>query len=114
MLMWRWTQFFPLLKSPPLTSRVRPLCRYKTADDVFDDAFLATVIFHGASEDDVELAEEAQAYLAKLGIKQVIFLALPELLPRLYALVGNELRDVWKLVDDADETYMATLKPQSK
>jgi len=88
--------------------------KYTTCDDVFDKAFLATVIFHGAKEDSVELTDEAREYLSKVGNEQVVFVPSTELLPGPYVSLGGQLRDVWKLVDDANGTCMTTLKPQSK
>jgi hypothetical protein len=88
--------------------------KYNSCDDVFDKAFLEIVVFAGAREYDVEFTDEAQQYLRELGNQQVVFVSSPGLLPGPYALVGGELRDVWKLVDDSNGTCMATLKPQSK
>lgn len=86
--------------------------KYETDDNVFDKAFLVTVIFYGAKKDDVELTDESREYLGKLGNEQVLFVSSPELLPGPYVLVGHELRDVWKIVDDSSGNRMATLKPQ--
>ncbi|KAI1425310.1 amidase signature domain-containing protein [Xylaria sp. FL1777] len=85
---------------------------YIDSDDVFHPSFLKTVVFHGAAEDDVELSADAHEYLAQLGNKRVLFLSEPLLLPGPYACWGEELKDVWKLVDDSSGTCMATLKPQ--
>ena len=96
---------------------VRGLVRqYESEDDVFQRAFLATVVFSGAEEVDVEFTEEAQAYLNQLGNRHVVFVARPSqpLLPGPYVLVERELRDVWKIMDDTNGTCVATLKPQSK
>lgn len=87
---------------------------YENTDDVFDKAFLATVVFHGAVAGDVEFTSDAREYLLKLGNEQVVFVTLPDLLPGPYLVIGGKLRDVWKLVDDSNGTCMATLKPQSK
>lgn len=81
---------------------------YETTDDVFLKDFLATVVFQGAKEDEVEFADEARRYLTGLGNRHVIFTSSPALLPSLYFLVGGEARDVWKLVDDEFGTCMAT------
>ena len=88
--------------------------KYKNLDDVFDKAFLAIVVFHGVKADDAELTDAAQEYLSGLGNESVVFVTTPGLLPGPYVLVKGQLRDVWKLVDDANGTCMATLKPQSK
>lgn len=93
------------------------LQEYEQRDDVFDTAFLATVVFHGAEERSVALTDEAREYLGKLGNKQVAFVAspeLPELLPGPYVLVGHELRDVWKLATDTHGASMVTLEPKLK
>jgi hypothetical protein len=87
---------------------------YETKDDVFHTAFLDTVVFSGADGAHVNFTKEAQEYLGKLGNQHVIFVPSFELLPGPYVLIGNELRDVWKITDDSHGTCMATLKPQSK
>jgi hypothetical protein len=87
---------------------------YEKGDDVFDKAFLATVIFYGVEEHDVTLTDRAREYLGKLGNKHIAFITSPRLLPGPYVLVGNELRDVWKLVNDSNGTCMVTLKPNLK
>ena len=88
--------------------------KYKNADNFFDRAFFAIVIFHGAEEDDVEFTDEARDYLSTLGNEKIICVSSPRLLPGPYVLEDSQLRDVWRLVDDANGTCMTTLKPQSK
>ena len=90
------------------------VAEYERVDDVFDSAFLATVILTGAKKADVEITDDAEECFAELGNKQAMFVPSPKLLPGPYVLVGQELRDVWKLVDDFNGTCMATLKPQSR
>ncbi|KAK0631095.1 amidase signature domain-containing protein [Bombardia bombarda] len=82
-------------------------------DDVFDAAFLATVIFCQAEDSHVDLTSAAREYICKLGNQRVIFADLPDVLPGPYAIVGAQLRDVWKLIDDSYGTCMAALQPQS-
>ncbi|OKL58530.1 hypothetical protein UA08_06367 [Talaromyces atroroseus] len=86
---------------------------YHDCDDVFDEAFLHTVVFNGNEIGEVEYADEAREYLRQLGNEETLFVSSPELLPGPYALVGGELRDVWKLVDDTNGTCMTTLESQS-
>ncbi|KAI1155440.1 amidase signature domain-containing protein [Nemania diffusa] len=69
---------------------------YIDNDDVFNAAFLNTVVFHGATEEDADFSTDAREYLAQLGCKRVVFLSEPLLLP-----------------DDSSGTCMVTLKPQS-
>ncbi len=88
---------------------------YSSQDDVFTEEFLATIIFHSNSQEEgVKITHEAHAYLQGRGTEQVVSSSLPQLLPGPYALVGKQLRDVWKLTDDINGTCMATLKPQRK
>jgi len=93
-----------------IRSKVRD---YIDNDDVFSPSFLKTVVFHGATEDDAEFSVDAREYLAHLGNERVVFLSEPSLLPGPYCCWGEELRDVWKLVDDSNGTCMATLKPHA-
>ncbi len=107
---------------------------YSSQDDVFNEQFLATVIFNSNSrncnkdsndcsqngnngtnyEVDVEFEDEADVYLQERGTQQVVCTSVPQLLPGPYALVGSQLRDVWKLIDDINGTCMVTLNPQQK
>jgi hypothetical protein len=96
------------------------IARYSREDDVFDEHFLSTVIFHSGSgsssseDEEVEFTEEARVYLQGRGTERVIIITEPQLLPGPYAIVGSHLRDVWKLVDDINGTCMVTLNPQQK
>ncbi|KAK4197147.1 amidase signature domain-containing protein [Triangularia verruculosa] len=87
---------------------------YQT-DDVFQAAFLATVLFTTSSTkaNKIKLSNEARDYLRKLGNTRVVFLHAPLLLPGPYLMVRNQLRDVWRLYDDTHGTCMVTLKPQA-
>lgn len=87
---------------------------YNEVDDVFHNAFLATVVLHGLGQDSVTITTEARDYLDGLGTKCVICIDSETLLPGPYAVIGNQLRDAWKLIDDVNGTCMVTLKPQSK
>lgn len=58
---------------------------YIDNDDVFNAAFLNTVVFHGATEEDADFSTDAREYLAQLGCKRVVFLSEPLLLPGPYA-----------------------------
>lgn len=88
---------------------------YSGQDDVFHEQFLNTVIFHSTSQgEDVKITDEARLYLQERGTQQVVCASVPQLLPGPYVLVGTQLRDVWKLVDDINGTCVATLKPQQR
>lgn len=84
------------------------------SDDVFHGGFFSNIVFHGAEEDNIAITAEAAEYLAEIGNKQTVFSSLPRLLPGPYACVNQELREVWKLVDDSNGTCMITLKPSSR
>jgi hypothetical protein len=92
------------------------IARYSSEDDVFNEQFLATVIFHGSSsqEEDIKVTDEAHVYLRRRGTEQVVCTSVPQLLPGPFAIVGSQLRDVWKLVDDVNGTCMVTLSPNQK
>ncbi|TVY83904.1 Amidase [Lachnellula suecica] len=86
---------------------------YISLDDVFNEQFMATVIFHSSDQDvDVKVTDEARVYLDEHGTEEVICTSVPQLKPGPYALVGKQLRDVWKLVDDFNGTCMSSLKPK--
>jgi hypothetical protein len=90
--------------------------KYKSDDDVFHEAFLSGVVFHGVGENDVEIEDHARAFLSKLGT--IWIKCMPEgsperkLLPGPYVLLGNHLRDVWRLFDDSNGAFMVTFYPQ--
>ncbi|KAI1117723.1 amidase signature domain-containing protein [Nemania sp. NC0429] len=86
---------------------------YLTIDDVFKLSFLRTVVFYGAAEGDADVTTDAHEYLTQKGNERIVFLTEPFLRPGPYYCHGEELRDVWKLVDDTSGTCMVTLKPQS-
>ncbi|QKX64226.1 uncharacterized protein TRUGW13939_11399 [Talaromyces rugulosus] len=82
-------------------------------DDVWGTAFLETVVFNVLNiGDKVECTDEVRDYLCRLGSQETLFVSLLELLPDPYSLVGKELRDVWKLVDDSNGTCRTALVPQ--
>lgn len=83
-------------------------------DDVFQTSFLDTVVFSRAYASDFEITQEAYEHLKQLGNRYIVIVAEPDPPPGPYALVGNEMRDVWKIVDDSFGTCMTTLRPQSR
>lgn len=89
---------------------------YKSSDDVFHEAFLVGVIFFGIREDETEITDQARMYLSRLGNKWIKCVSPAdtdgEVLPGPYVLLKNQLRDVWRLVDDKNRTCMVTLRPQ--
>lgn len=87
---------------------------YRDWDDVFDMAFLAIVLFLGNSDSNGDLTQEARDYPKSHGNERVVALSSSRLLPGPYAIVGRELRDVWKLVDDFNGACMTTLVPRTK
>ncbi|UKZ82671.1 hypothetical protein TrVFT333_010465 [Trichoderma virens FT-333] len=93
----------------------RRLDEYKK-DDVFNETFLANVIFLESRKrhriDKHSITKETIKFLKEHGMKQCIFSSSPNYLPGPHVMVGQELREVWKLVDDSNGTCMVTLKPQ--
>lgn len=83
-------------------------------DDVFQTSFLDTVVFSRTYASDFEITQEAYEHLKQLGNRYIVIVAEPDPPPGPYALVGNEMRDVWKIVDDSFGTCMTTLRPQSR
>jgi hypothetical protein len=53
-------------------------------------------------------------HLEKLRNRYIVVVAESDLLPGPYALDGNEMGDVWKIVDDSFGTCMTALRPQSR
>lgn len=90
---------------------------YKT-DDVFNEAFLANVVFleprqnHGNGSNTI--TKDAIRFLQDHGMKQYTFSSSLNYLPGPHVMVDQELREVWKLVDDSNRTCMVTLKPQQQ
>lgn len=87
---------------------------YIEVDDIFHNAFLAAVVFQAPEADAFSTTDDALEYLQGPGTNCIINARSADLLPRPYALIGNQLRDVWKLIDDINGTCMVTLKPQSR
>ena len=87
---------------------------YNEVDDVFHIAFLATVVFQAPEANAFSITDDAREYLQRLGTNCIINAESEDLLPGPYALIGNQLKDVWKLIDDINGTCMVTLKPQSR
>ncbi|PNP47805.1 hypothetical protein THARTR1_10490 [Trichoderma harzianum] len=91
------------------------LDEYKT-DDVFNEAFLANVVFleprkrHGFGRHPI--TKDAIKFLRERGMKRYTFSSSSNYPLGPYVLVNQELREVWKLVDDSNGTCMVTLKPQ--
>ncbi|CAI7586228.1 unnamed protein product [Penicillium manginii] len=88
----------------------------KSTDDVFHEAFLAGVMFYGIREDEAKITDQARMYLSNFGNKWIKYVSSAdtdrEVLPGPYVLLKNQLRDVWRLVDDVNRTCMVTLRPQ--
>lgn len=94
------------------------IASYESDDDVFQKAFLGTVIFSGAEEGEVDIPQKAREYLITVGNQRIIFLqhssSTSSVPPGPYLLVGSQLRHVWTIVDDSYGTCVETLKPQSR
>ncbi|KAH7264620.1 amidase signature domain-containing protein [Fusarium solani] len=82
-------------------------------DDVFNNSFLANIVFHSPEQDTVAFTKEAADYLEGLDTQTTSVCSLSGLLPGPYVYVNQQLRHVWKLVDDSNGTCMVTLKPRS-
>ncbi|KAM6478094.1 amidase signature domain-containing protein [Trichoderma sp. SZMC 28011] len=91
------------------------LDEYKT-DDVFNEAFLANVVFLESLERNAfgrpHITKEAVNFLYEHGMKRYTKSSSSNYLPGPHVLVDQELREVWKLVDDSNGTCMVTLKPK--
>ncbi|KAK5995289.1 Scytalone dehydratase-like Arp1-like protein [Cladobotryum mycophilum] len=81
-------------------------------DDVFNQEFLANVVFHGSGERRIEITNEALEFLERRGMKTYTINWTPGCLPGPHVVVDRELREVWRLVDDSNGTCLVTLKPQ--
>lgn len=93
------------------------LDEYKT-DDVFNEAFLANVVFLESLERNAfgrpHITKEAVNFLYEHGMKRYTKSSSSNYLPGPHVLVDQELREVWKLVDDSNGTCMVTLKPKKE
>ena len=78
-------------------------------------AFLAIVLLlkTGDAQGDL-ITQSARDYLESHGNKRVVTLSSASLMPGPYAVVGRELRDVWKLMDDFNGACMTTLVPRAQ
>ncbi|KAL6812437.1 amidase signature domain-containing protein [Trichoderma sp. SZMC 28015] len=83
-------------------------------DDVFDNAFLANIIFQDARmTDQFHIAINARVFLQNSGMDSAAYLGhRRDLVPGPYLLWNQKLWEVCKLVDDSYETCMVALKPQ--
>jgi hypothetical protein len=88
------------------------LDEYNKHDDVFREEFLACVVFNASTKPSI--SNEAIDLLRKHGMKEYVFTSSPDYFPGPYVIVDQELREVWKLVDDSNRTCMVTLKPQKE
>jgi hypothetical protein len=86
------------------------LAEYKL-DDVFSEEFLAHVVFIVPRKSCV--SKEAIKVLEESGMKDYIFVSSTDYSPGPHAIVDQELREVWKLVEDSYASCMVTLKPQT-
>ncbi|KAJ4865610.1 amidase domain-containing protein [Trichoderma breve] len=90
------------------------LDEYKT-DDVFNEVFLANVVFLESRQRNAfgrpHITKDAINFLYEHGTKQYTSSSSSNYLPGPHVLVDQELREVWKLVDDSYGTCMITLKP---
>ncbi|PON25427.1 glutamyl-tRNA(Gln) amidotransferase [Trichoderma gamsii] len=80
-------------------------------DDVFSQEFLAVVVFivprkSCVSKEEIKVLEEN-------GMKEYIFVSSTDYSPGPHVIVDQELREVWKLVEDSYASCMVTLKPQT-
>ncbi|PKK42050.1 hypothetical protein CI102_14067 [Trichoderma harzianum] len=83
-------------------------------DDVFDNAFLANIIFFDAHMTGRPIGnQDAEAFLAESGTIAVYFFNNEiALAPGPYMKLDGQLWEVCRLVDDSYETCMVALKPQ--
>lgn len=93
------------------------LAEYKL-NDVFSAEFLAVVVFivpreSCVSKEEINVLDEIKI-LEENGMKEYIFVSSTDYSPGPHVIVDQELREVWKLVDDSYASCMVTLKPQRK
>ncbi|KAH7169961.1 hypothetical protein EDB81DRAFT_940931 [Dactylonectria macrodidyma] len=89
---------------------------YRDADNMFDWCFLQHIIFIGPDSANIEMMPAAECYLCALGCLSFssdpsLF---PEILPGPYVLIEQCLREVFKVVDDANTTCAMTLRSSSE
>ncbi|KKP04311.1 hypothetical protein THAR02_03588 [Trichoderma harzianum] len=89
------------------------LDEYKT-DDMFNEAFLANVVFlqPRGRRGEHPVTKDAIKFLQEHGMKDYTFISSSNYLPGPHVLADQELREVWKMVDDSNGTCMVTLKLQ--
>ncbi|EHK47285.1 uncharacterized protein TrAtP1_010052 [Trichoderma atroviride] len=79
-------------------------------DDVFGEEFLQCVVFNTSRK--LSVSNEAIHLLREHGMKEYVVTSSTDYFPGPHVIVDQELREVWKLVDDSNGTCMVTLKPQ--
>ncbi|KAM0455117.1 hypothetical protein ACHAPV_008008 [Trichoderma viride] len=79
-------------------------------DDVFSEEFLAFVVFIVPRKSYV--SKEAIHVLKENGMKEYVVVSSTSYSPGPHVIVDQELREVWRLVDDSHASCMVTLKPQ--
>jgi hypothetical protein len=92
--------------------------KYKSIDDVWEEAFLATVLIIHPKRPDVDVSEDARAYLNARGTKRIITRTVNEsetqILPGPYTFSGRSLYAAWKLYEDTHNAFLHTLVQDSK
>ncbi|KAF3066121.1 Glutamyl-tRNA [Trichoderma lentiforme] len=88
------------------------LAKYN-GDDVFNNAFLSTVVFNNTlSNARHDFDEEARDFLKSSGAEKFLYFFNLDLAPGPYIKLNGELWEAWRLVDDSHETCMVALKPR--
>ncbi|KAF2108478.1 amidase signature domain-containing protein [Lophiotrema nucula] len=86
---------------------------YNQVDDVWQDAFLKTVLISHPRPLTLEISDDARQYLAQKGTKHIATRLVHErehpILPGPYAFSGHGLHMVWKLYEDTHDTFLHTL-----
>ncbi|KAL4939101.1 amidase signature domain-containing protein [Aspergillus oleicola] len=89
---------------------------YMKHDDVFHESFLAGVIFSSAEVEELVVSDESRAYLAERGNQFIVYDNANQnkdtLPPGPYVIIGERLRNVWRLFEDPQGAFMTTLQPQ--
>ena len=91
---------------------------YKSSDDAFREAFLRGVIFTGAVEGHVKITRGARKLLRSLGNEwiHIIDIENVEATPKPGPYIASKqwLFEVWKLYDDVQGAFLASLIVDSK
>lgn len=88
---------------------------YQNNDDVFQDAFLRTIVLHGFKDEDVKIWPDTWEYLKNIGATSVHCItkspSSDHIMPGPYAIVQGSLQEIWRLYEDTNGCFFTAVQP---